>query len=242
VDFTDNLPQYLHGHDWSVTINYTVGGLACSLNVIGRYGPEVTAVMPANPVTGAFAISANASDPDPGGSVGRVQFVILNSAGTVVHDWTENSAPWCFRGDNGSACTTLRPWTDRWSNGALITNGTYTVRIEARDNDPHQQYTRIQTTLVINAATPTPSNTPRPTRTPTRTNTPRPTRTPGPTGTLGTPPTPTKTKTPGTPPPSTSTKTRTPTPTPPSGASPTHTRTPTKSPTPSRTPTIDFGG
>ena len=87
VDFTTNFSNnnvYYHSGDFTVTLNYTVGGLPCTRTVTGRYGPVVTPVVPQTTITGPFDIYATAFDPDPDGIIQRVYFEIRDSAGTIV--------------------------------------------------------------------------------------------------------------------------------------------------------------
>ncbi|MBI3244115.1 MAG: pilus assembly protein [Chloroflexi bacterium] len=250
--------SYLHGRDFRLTINYTVGGLNCSILVQGRYGPTVTANVPAGVVNGPFTIGANAADTGEAGSINEVVFDIYNSAGIKVLSWRETGAPYCVNGDTGGVCKTLTPglnWpasNNSGPGGGLITNDNYTIYITAKDNDPHKQVTRIIATISLNAPTLTPSPTF------TRTNTPPPTNTPGPTNTPTITRTPTKTFTPSqtftpAPPTSTSPPSNTPTKTLVPSATFTRTNTATRtntptatllftptytnSPTPSKTPT-----
>jgi hypothetical protein len=249
LDFTSSFSDdyaYYHGHDFNVSISYTMGGLSCSKNLTGLFGPIVTVTMPPNPITGPFTIRAYASDPD--GTIQEVVFEVRDSANNMVFQHRERSAPYCINGDGGSGCYNIDPSTGYWpgtSNPFL--NGTYTLYVQAKDNDPHEHNTRIMTTFRFNLApTPTPTRTPIPTRTatpgpatptrvvtrtptPTATTPATPTRTPKATNTATSKP-PTATKPPATatvPPTATlpaPTKTRTPTPVP---NQPTPTRTPT---------------
>lgn len=224
MDFTSsfaNVYAYYHGADFSVTLAYTLGGLTCSKNVVGRLGPIVSLEMPPDPITGPFTIRAQASDPD--GTVNRVVFEIRDASNNVVFQKTENSAPYCINGDGGSGCALVDPSAVTWPGTSNpIVNGTYTLYVQARDNHTHRNYTRVMDTFTINLA---PTPTPTVTRTPTITLTP--TRTPTPTRTL----TPSRTPTAGP-----ATPTRTPTRTPTATNSPTVTRTPTITLTPTRTP------
>ena len=241
LDFTAPIGSYRHHRDFQVTLNYRVGNLTCQTTVRGLYGPVIEPTLPANStqITGPFAIGANAYDPDPGGSINKVVFEVLDSTGTSVAVFTEYTSPYCLGGDNGSVCNTLRPYTDNWpGTSQRIANGIYTIRMSAQDNDNHRQSTRIVRTITINAATPTPTRTSPATRTPGPTKPPTITLTPSRTGvpTQTGNPTQTPTDTPSAPtstpvsPPSTGT------------AGPPATSTsapPTPTPTPTRTPCTD---
>ena len=234
---------YYHGHDFTTTIYYTVGGLSCSKTVQGRFGPILTANVPQNPITDDFTISATASDPDPGGSINRVVFEIRDINNNVVYQKTDNNAPYCINGSTGGVCNNIVLPGNWPGTSNPILNGVYTLYTQARDNDPHQQYTRVMDTFTIAMAptltptitrtptiTQTPTITPTPTRTPTVTRTvpPMNTNTPGPATATRTP-----TRT------STQTPTATVTPTVTRTAKPTDTRTPTATvPTPTRTATV----
>jgi hypothetical protein len=258
---------YYHLADFGITLNYTVGSLDCSVPLVGRYGPVIDAIMPSGPVSGSFTIQALPWDPDPDGSIERVNFEVDDSLGNVVYQVNRNSSPFCINGGNPCKNITL-PGT--WPNGVAIINGTYTVYIQARDHDaqlggaytmPEQQFSRIKRTLVIGMApsptptnsltptitftpsiTPTPSKTPVPSRTPTASNTPLATATKIPSSTpLPTntplPPKPTDTNTAK---PPAATKTDTPIPPPTktnTPVTPQPSKTNTPPPAPSRTPT-----
>jgi len=224
---------YFHASDFTLTINYTVGNLTCVRTIDGRYGPEIRAVMPDdNPIDEPFTIQALAWDPDPGGSIYRVNFEVHDATGQTVYSKNEFSSPYCINGDNGRTCYTINP-TGNWPGTQVrIQNGAYTVYIQALDNDrrnPAQQYTRIKASFNINVPpTATPTITPTPTRTPiwTRTTAPTATRTPTVTQTPTKTPKNTLTYTPTA---TGSAPTRTP--------SPTYTNTPVPVPTQTRTPT-----
>jgi hypothetical protein len=240
LDFTRSFTSYYiyyHTRDFHFTLNYLVGTLPCSKDLDGRYGPVVEALMPPNPIGSPFIIEADAYDPDPGGAINRVVFTVRNSSGSPVYTKTENAAPYCLNGDDPSPppnCAAIDP-NGNWPGTTVdIANGTYTLEIQARDDDPrvgtrHRQYTRILTTFIIYVP---PSPTPTTTLTPTRTLTPTVTRTPTVTLTPTITRTPTRTPTP--------TITPTPTRTPTITRTPTVTRTPTRTlvPTVTRTPTV----
>jgi hypothetical protein len=252
LDFTANLQGtadqiYRHGRDWTIHLDYTVGNLTCDVNLQGRYGPIITPSMPSLVTAPTFTVQALASDPDPGGSIYQVYFEVYDSTGGApIYNGTENTAPWCLNGDNGSVCNPISSYA--WPNGVPIVSGaTYTITMRAEDNDPHNQYTRIVRPIRFTPVTPTPSNTPTRTYTPSRTwtplpptntytpqpptNTPTRTYTPGPPTNTYTPRPPTNTYTP--PPPSNTPRpSNTPTP-----YTPTVTRTPTRTFTPTVTPT-----
>ncbi len=152
---------YYHLHDFTLTMNYRVGTLDCPARTIsGPYGPVVSAVVnpqPQNNIQGNFSVGATASDPDPGGTINRVVFEVYDSTGSFVGGTTEYNSPYCLFGDSGGVCNTGSPM-GLWPNSNnRITNGTYTVWIQATDNDnPVGQLTRILTVININA---TPCNT-----------------------------------------------------------------------------------
>lgn len=225
VRFTQSFTSYYvyyHAHDFSMSLSYRVGDLVCpARQLTGYYGPIVSVnPIPPNPITTPFYIRALASDPD--GTINRVRFEIYDSQGVIVGYQNEFREPFCIFGDSGGNCHT-RTVGNTWPNSSnVIQNGTYTVYIQARDNDSPRQYTRIKIQITIAFA---PTATPTVTRTPTITNTPTITQTPTITRT------PTRTNTPGTP-----TATRTPTRTPTRTLTPTRTRTPTITLTPTITP------
>ncbi len=237
--------NYYHAHDFTVTMAYTVkvpGGtdLVCTPDVItGKYGPVVQATAPTGTISGPFAIGAAASDPD--GTINRVSFVVRNSSGTAVGSANDNSSPYCLFGSSAGACRS-RTLGDNWPGSSNpITNGTYTIEIQARDNDDtsgsfRYHLTRIKVTIVINiipTATPTPTSSRTPTSTPTftRTNTPTPTPTSCGPGYVTCTPRPTSTNTPA----PTSTATYTPTRTPTITLTLTPSDTPTDTPRPTKT-------
>jgi TadE-like protein len=231
MHFTQSFTRYLvyyHLHDFTLTMNYQVGTLVCPPRTIGGpFGPVVAAVVnpqPQNNLQGNFSVGATASDPDPGGTISQVKFDVYDSSGNYVGGRTELVAPYCLFGDTNGVCNTGSP-IGLWPNSTnQITNGIYTIQIQATDNDtPGSQKTRIQTIININAAptsTPTPTT---PTATPTRTAIPTWTNTP-----TSTPPYRTNTPIP------TPTRTPTPQPTKPPNATltPTPTRVRTATPTP----------
>lgn len=248
---------YYHTRDFTLTLDYTMGGMACSTTVTGRFGPVVTVTVPAAPISGPFSIEAQAYDPDPGGVIQRVYFEVRNSSGTTVYTRYEYTEPYCLFGVTGGVCRTADP-SGNWPGTSIpMDNDTYTLYVVARDDDPgynprHRQSTRIMATFVIQMAptqtptttlTPTITRTPTVTRTPTITPTPTISSTPTRTYTVGPPTmTPTRTRTPTI----TLTPTRTRTPTVTLSATPvpprpsdtaTPTRTPTRTPTQTRTPT-----
>jgi hypothetical protein len=147
---------YYHLHDFNLTMNYRVGTLDCPARTItGPYGPLVTAVVspqPQNNLQGNFSVGATASDPDPGGTINKVIFEVYDSNGSFVGGTTEYIAPYCLFGDSGGPCNTGSPM-GLWPNSNnRIVNGTYTVLIQATDNDnPVGQLTRIQTVITVNA-------------------------------------------------------------------------------------------
>jgi hypothetical protein len=229
---------YLHGNDFTVTFDYSMGGLSCSKTLTGLYGPEVTLSMPAGPITAPFAIQSFPSDVE--GGIDQVSFEVRDPNGNVVYTKNDSSSPFCINGNSGSICNTMNPSGNWPGTSNPIYNGTYTLRVQARDKDPHKQLTRIVTTFTISmppTATPTITMTPTITRTPTQTLVPTITRTP--TKTLVPTITPTPSKTPTV----TLTPTRTPkpantnTPTVTNTPSPTNTRTPTIAPTNTPRPT-----
>jgi hypothetical protein len=223
---------YLHGNDLSVTFNYSMGGLSCSKTLVGLYGPVVTLSMPAGPITGPFAFQAFASDVE--GGIDQVNFEVRDPGGNVVYSKNESSAPYCINGDSGGSCTQINPAGNWPGTSNPIFNGVYTLRVQARDRDPHKQLTRIVSTFTISmapTATPTITLTPTITRTPTQTLVPTVTRTP--TKTLVPTITPTPTKTPTV----TLTPTRTPKPPNTNTPTPTHTTAPTNTKTPTTAPT-----
>ncbi len=231
LDFTESLQRYRHGRDWIVGLEYTAGSLTCYTELQGLHGPIVQPTIPPIVSGPAFEVSATASDPDSGGSVSQVYFEVYDSSGGVpIYSRIDSTAPYCLNGASGGTCRTISSYT--WPNGVPINSGaTYTITIQARDNDPHQQYTRVFRTIRFTPPTLTPTSTETPTPTMTRT----PTATP--TSTLTEPPTPTPTETSTSTATPTSTLTGTPTPTNTSTATATPTPTPTKTSTPSATPT-----
>jgi hypothetical protein len=147
---------YYHLHDFNLTMNYRVGTLDCPARTItGPYGPVVTAVVnpqPQNNLQGNFSVGATASDPDPGGTINKVIFEIYDSNGSFVGGTTDYFPPYCLFSDSGGTCNTGSPM-GLWPNSNnRIVNGTYTVLIQATDNDnPVGQLTRIQTVIIVNA-------------------------------------------------------------------------------------------
>jgi hypothetical protein len=233
LDFTAPIGGYRHHRDIQVTLDYRVGNLTCQTTLRGLFGPVIEPTLPPNGtnITGPFSIGAQAYDPDPGGSINLVVFEVLDSTGTSIVSWTDDTSPYCL-GESGGVCRTLRPYVSNWpGTSRRIANGTYTIRFSAQDNDNHKQSTRIVRTITINAATPTATRTGTITRTPTRTGSPTMTLTPSgdssPTPPGGGTQTPTNTPKPPT-------STVGPPTTPPPGL-PTSTRTPTKTPTPKPT-------
>jgi hypothetical protein len=181
---------YYHGRDFAIDFDFTINDdagnvvLTCSRSLTGQYGPLV-AFDPPRPIpeiTGPFSIGATAGDPD--GTINRVRFEIYDTSGANVGYYNEYSEPYCIFGDSGGICNT-RTRGQTWPNSSItIQNGTYTIVIQARDNDTPRQYTRIKTTITINiasTATPTPTETPTPV--PTETSTPTTTSTSTPTAT-----------------------------------------------------------
>ncbi|MFZ5810401.1 MAG: TadE/TadG family type IV pilus assembly protein [Chloroflexota bacterium] len=218
--------QYYHGRDFNLSFDYMMvppdseQGVACPpSSLTGRFGPIVQPTVPVATVSAAFSISAAASDPD--GTIASVYFVVRNSAGQTVGYTTDTAAPYCLFGQSGPNCRT-RTVGQTWPNSSqTIQNGTYTIFIQALDNDnnPLYHYTRMVRVVNILVLSPTPSSTPTTTLTPTVTRTATVTQTP------------TKTLT------STSTSTSTVTPTRTQTATITRTSTITLTPTITRTPT-----
>jgi hypothetical protein len=165
-----------------------MGELGCSKSLTGLLGPEVQVMVPPSPITGSFSIEAFAADPD--GSISQVVFEVRDAANNVVYQKKEGTAPYCIGGGDETTCRNIDANSYFWP-GTLnpITNGVYTLYVQARDNDPHKHSTRILTTFALDRP---PAPTPTITRTPTKTSTPgpqSPTRTP----TQGAPTTPTRT-------------------------------------------------
>jgi hypothetical protein len=249
--------SYFHSRDFSIGMDYRVGDTECHVNLHGLYGPVVspTPDRPIPTITGAFSISASASDPDPGGSVNNVKFEVRDVTGAYALGYTNPilTARYCLFGrTNGGNCRTRtvgQYWPAGNGNGQQIMNGDYLIYIRAQDNDTHPQFTRIRVPITIDVA-PTPTRTSTSTRTvtstatqtPTATNTPTITQTPTITRTPTITPTPTITRTPTitNTPTRTSTATRTPTITltPTITDTPTRTSTSTKTPTRTITPTV----
>jgi hypothetical protein len=240
---------YFHASDFTLTIDYSVGGLSCVETIDGRYGPEIQAVMPSDPIGGPFTIQAIATDPDPGGSIRRVHFEVHDSSGNTVYTHYEYSSPYCIAGDGGGACYTIDPAGNWPGTNVQIQNGAYSVYIQALDNDrsnPAQQYTRIKASFNINMLpTATPTITPTPTATRPSTSTPVATRTPTatptptktPKATITYTPTATSQRATRTPVP-TSTNTPVPAPSSTSTPTPTATNTPNQPQPPTKTPTM----
>jgi len=139
---------YYHAHDFLINLSYSVGSLSCpAVAITGRYGPIVSIVpQPPDPITEPFTIEAAASDPD--GTINQVNFEVWNESETTILGSTDDAgAPYCLFGDSGGECLT-RGLGNVWPNSSNpIQNGTYVIYIEARDNDPHNQYTRIRQTI-----------------------------------------------------------------------------------------------
>jgi hypothetical protein len=157
--FTQSFTRYLvyyHLHDFTLRMNYKVGPLDCPARTIsGPYGPVVSAVVTPQPqdnIQDNFSVGATASDPDPGGTISQVKFDVYDSSGRYVGGATEYTSPYCLFGDSGGVCNTGSPM-GFWPNSSnRITNGTYTVYIQATDNDsPASQKTRIRTIVTINS-------------------------------------------------------------------------------------------
>lgn len=132
----------------------------CSATVSGRYGPVVEPQVPKSPISGKFVISANAYDPDSDGSIKNVQFEVRNSAGDAVYTTTDTKSPYCLA---GGSCNALTPFENWPGTNNKITNGTYTLYIQAIDNDGSNNYehrTRRVVVFTLNNPTPTPSPTP----------------------------------------------------------------------------------
>ena len=117
-------------------------------------------------------VSADASDPDPGGTITQIYFEVYDSTGGApIYTLADSGAPWCLNGSSNGVCNAISSYA--WPNGVSIVSGaTYTITMRARDNDPHQQYTRAVETILFNPPTLTPTHTPTETRTPTDTRTP----------------------------------------------------------------------
>jgi hypothetical protein len=154
VDFTTSLQgsanqMYRHGHDWIIGLEYTAANLSCYTDLRGRFGPVIQPTVPAVVNRPTFEVSADASDPDPDGSINQVYFEVYDSAdGTPTYTKVETTAPYCLGGKNGGVCNPISSYA--WPNGVPINDGeTYTITIRARDNDPHPQYTRVIRTLTI---------------------------------------------------------------------------------------------
>lgn len=213
--------------DFEGTIKYEfrpIGGdvLQCEMDVTGKPGPEIKPTIYPNNTIGdqSFYIRAvvegnkdiSANDQN----VNEVRFYVYNSSGTLVHYRRDTYAPYCIF---GGSCRSYTPYVNSWSRGDLISSDNYTLMIIAQNNDPgnRRKSAAIVRTFVINAPTPTPTNTLAPSRTSTITRTP--------TRTL--PPTITRTPTRTLPATRTGTPTRT----------GTATRTPTRTQTPTRTAT-----
>ena len=226
--------NYYHGRDFHVTVRYTLGGLACESTVTGYPGPRLFPLSATN--DGLFSLDARAVGWDGPSSSFRadalnlVTFTVFDASNNMVHYQREGQAPYCIFGDNGTNCTARRVYVDRWSNGAIITPGNYTIHIIARDKSDAQYATHVLFNLVIPV-----SNTPTVTSTSTLTYTPLPTFTPVDTST----PLPTRTRTPIPPP----TAIPTITPIPSETLVPTRTLTspPSATPTTCTTP-IEMGG
>jgi hypothetical protein len=180
---------YYHGRDFNIDFDFTINDaagnvlLTCpSRALTGNYGPlvEFDPPRPIPTITGPFSIGATASDPD--GTINRVRFEVYNSSGVNLGSYDDtNGEPYCFFGSSGGVCNT-RTRGQNWPGGAIpIQNGTFSIYIQARDNESSRSYTRIRTTIVIDVA-----NTPTPSPTITRTATQTPTVTPTPCPSNGT--------------------------------------------------------
>jgi hypothetical protein len=150
---------YYHARDYEVTLSYTIGSLVCpAVLVTGLYGPTVEITpQPPNPITQPFYIRANASDPD--GTINRVRFEVWDATETNILGYNnDTAAPYCLFGDSGGNCLT-RSLGNYWPNSTnVISNGTYVIYVQARDNDTPRQYTRIRQTIVLNLPVLVPCN------------------------------------------------------------------------------------
>ncbi len=194
--------DFYDGDSFSLNINYKIGGVSCPpLNVSGLKGPAITINRIDGP-GGRFNIQANVATAGGVRSIDRVWFAVYNSAGQLVHsvedDYTD--AFCLFNQAAGSPCpTNMASFT--WSNGSSVTAGTYTLVVQAMDqnslNAASVYSSRVTQQLVIsvNLPSPTPTRTPTATATATRTPTPTNTRTPKPTRTPTRTPTITQTPT-----------------------------------------------
>ena len=206
-----NSMNFYQGSDFSVTLNYTIGGLSCSSTVSGFDGPTITQAV--NNTGGRLSIEALVNNPHNLHNMDVYFSVWDMDNNKLVHESYEGSGPFCIFGDSGGTCATRQMYVDTWSNGVdKIENGRYRVSIVARDKSLVQYSHRIQFEINLTGGA-TPTNTLVPTRTRTSTNTAIPTATKSPTITR----TPTNTPLP----------TNTPVP-----------KTPTRTPTRTRTPTL----
>jgi hypothetical protein len=145
--WTWTLPQHRRlpaWQDFQITLKYKVGPLVCRTTLRGLYGPVIVQTLPANSsnTSGPFAIGANVYDPDPGGSIDKVIFEVLDSSGTSIAVFTEYTSPYCLGGDSGGVCRALRPFIDNWPGTTQrIVNGTY----NDPDPRPGQRYHRQST-------------------------------------------------------------------------------------------------
>lgn len=174
LDFTASLQgsadqMYRHGRDWIIELDYVGGSVTCHTDLRGRYGPVIQPTVPAVVNWPTFTVSADASDPEPAGSITQVYFEVYSIAGGVpVYTKVETTAPYCLGGKSGGVCIPISSYV--WPNGIPIDDGeTYTITLRARDNDPHQQYTRVVRTMTVNQPAPTSTGTSTPTATPTAT-------------------------------------------------------------------------
>jgi len=222
---------YHWASDFNASISYYVvptsgPTIACTQRLTGLPGPSQQALFSANPAGGPFWVRSRVNGDDS--NTYYVYFYVYDSTGKLVHWYQDsNGSPYCMFGESGGNCRTRTAMVDKWwfggsgSPGDLILNGTYTVVMIAEDTDYNRKSQQIVSTLVLQAPTPTGTNTSRPTRTSTSTATISltPTKTLSPTITD----TPTKTLSPTTTLSPTVTRTRTNT--------PTRTRTNTSMPT-----------
>jgi hypothetical protein len=155
LDFNLSFPfpgaTYYHARDFTVTLSYSVGGLACpDVSATGRFGPRVSIDPPLpDTVTEPFNIRASASDPD--GTINQVRFEIWNSSETTILGFRDDpAAPYCLFVDASGNCVD-RGLGYVWPNSNNpILNGEYVVYVQARDNDSPSQYTRIRQEFTLN--------------------------------------------------------------------------------------------
>ncbi len=110
---------FYHSSDFSGVLDYTVGGVSCTLSVGGNDGPTIAYdITPGQNISGNQNMSIDATINGDNSNVDSVYFYVYDSSGTLVYWYkpANASGPFCLFGStDGVNCDTRQTWVDDWT-------------------------------------------------------------------------------------------------------------------------------